>query len=210
MIRFGHERESARGPKCATSPLSGACHRERWLASAQRLRGPQWFGWRACHMSLQLCEGVLDRVEVGTIGRQIKQRRPACLNGAPEAGDLVGGQIVHDDHVARPQSGRQHLFAPSPEGLAVHRPIEQHRRDEAGYGQPADEGHCLPVAVRDRGAVALASRCPAAQACHLGGEPAFVDEDQPLGVEFGLAVGPSLTGGIYIGALLLAGMRSLL
>lgn len=73
-----------------------------------------------------------------------------------DAGDLVGWQIVHDDDVARPHGWRQHLFAPGEEDLAIHRPIEQHRRDEAGTSQAADEGNGLPVPVRDRGPAALA------------------------------------------------------
>ena len=45
----------------------------------------------------------------------------------------------------------QHLLAPGPEGLAVHRAVEKHRRDEALKGQPADEGDGFPMPVGDRG-----------------------------------------------------------
>ena len=66
-------------------------------------------------MCLELGEGILDRIEIGTVGRQIAEFRPAGFDSLPDAGDLVGGQIVHDDDVAWPQVGDQHLLAPGQE-----------------------------------------------------------------------------------------------
>jgi hypothetical protein len=48
-----------------------------------------------------------------------------------DARDLVGGQIVHDDDVARAQGWRQHLLDLGQEGFSVHRTVEKHRRNEA-------------------------------------------------------------------------------
>jgi hypothetical protein len=76
------------------------------------------------HMRLELGEGVFDRIEVGTIRRQIVEFGAAGLNSSSDARDLVGGQIVHDDDVAWTQGGRQHLLDPGEEGFSVHRPIE--------------------------------------------------------------------------------------
>lgn len=160
-------------------------------------------------MCLELCKGILDGIEVRAIGRQIEQCRPACFDSLANADDLVSGQIVHDDNVAGAQDRRQHLLAPRPEDLAIHWPIEQHRRDEAGNGEAADEGHGLPVSVRDGGPAALASGRPSAQARHLGREPTFVDEDQALRVEFGLLAGPLFAGERDVATLLLAGMGGL-
>ena len=50
--------------------------------------------------ALSIGEGVPDRVEVGTVGRQVKQGGAARLDGIPDAGDLVSRQIVHDDDIA--------------------------------------------------------------------------------------------------------------
>jgi hypothetical protein len=44
-------------------------------------------------MRLELCEGIFDRIEVGTIGRQIEEFGAAGLNSLPDAGDLVGGLV---------------------------------------------------------------------------------------------------------------------
>src|ERR1700679_18554 len=63
--------------------------------------------------------------------------------------------------------------------------------------------------MRDRGAAALALRRPAAQACHLRREAAFIDEDQPFGIEFSLLFEPILARRLYIGTLLFTRMSGL-
>jgi hypothetical protein len=55
----------------------------------------------------------------------------------------------------------------------------------------------------------LASGGPAAQAGHFGRKPAFIDEDQALWIELGLALAPSLPCRLYVGASLLAGVSGL-
>ena len=160
-------------------------------------------------MGFQLCEGILDRIEIGTVGRQVQQSSPTGFDSFPDASNLVGGQIVHDDKVIRPQDRREHLLAPGPEAIPVHRSVEHHRSDEAGKRQSADEGHSLPVSVGDSSAAALAFGRPTPKACHLGRQAAFVDEDQVFGTKRGLLFDPLLAGCLYVGALLLAGMRSL-
>ncbi|ESZ53408.1 hypothetical protein X729_32125 [Mesorhizobium sp. L103C131B0] len=49
---------------------------------------------------LEFGEGVLNPIEVGTVGRQIEQPRAGGLNRVAHAGGLVGRQVVHDDYVA--------------------------------------------------------------------------------------------------------------
>ena len=44
-------------------------------------------------VGLELGEGVFDRVEVRTVGRQVKQGGAARFNGVPDAGDLMGGRL---------------------------------------------------------------------------------------------------------------------
>jgi hypothetical protein len=65
---------------------------------------------RLAHMRLELGEGVFDRIEVGTVGRQIAEFGAAGFNSLPDTRDLVGGQIVHDDNVAETPGWRQHLL----------------------------------------------------------------------------------------------------
>jgi hypothetical protein len=118
-------------------------------------------------MGLELGEGVFDRVEVGTVGRQVKQGGAARFDDIPDTGDLMGRQIVHDDDIAWPQGRSQHLLAPGEEDFAIHRLVDEHRRDHAGKGQSADEGDGLPMSVRDRGAAASSFRGPPPKPCHL-------------------------------------------
>ena len=92
-------------------------------------------------MCLELGEGVFDWVEVGTVGRQVEKFGVLRLDRIPDAGDLVGGQVVHDDDIAWLQSRRQHLLDPSEKAFSVHRSVEQHWRDEACQRQTADEGN---------------------------------------------------------------------
>jgi hypothetical protein len=65
------------------------------------------------------------------------------------------------------------------------------------------------VAVRHADAQALAARGAAVGSGHVGLGPGLVDEDQPRGVEVGLALEPGLAPLQDVGPILLAGMRGL-
>jgi hypothetical protein len=66
-------------------------------------------------MGFELGEGVFDRIEVGTVGRQVKQSGAARFDDIPDTGDLMGRQIVHDDDIAWPR-GRRSANVPIPRG----------------------------------------------------------------------------------------------
>lgn len=161
------------------------------------------------HMRLELGEGIFDRIEIGTVGRQIVEFGAAGLNGKPDARDLVGGQIVHNDDIAWAQYGDQHLLDPSQEALSVHRTIEKHRRNKTRKRETADKGDGLPMTVRNRGAATFAFRGPATKPCHLRRKAALIDKDQVFGIKIVLAGEPILARGLYISALLLAGVGGL-
>jgi hypothetical protein len=57
--------------------------------------------------SLQLGIGFLDGMEVGAVGRQVAQFGPGCLYQLFDARSLVGGEIVHDDGIARRERGSE-------------------------------------------------------------------------------------------------------
>ena len=75
-------------------------------ADAVPERRQRAFGGLA-EQGLEFGEGGFDRVEVGGIGRQIDEAGPGRFDRLLDAGDLVCGEIVHDDDVARPQRRRQ-------------------------------------------------------------------------------------------------------
>ena len=161
------------------------------------------------HMRLKLCEGVFDRIEVGTVGRQLAEFGTAGFNSLPDTCDFVGGQIVHDDDVVGAQRWRQHLLDPGQKGLSVHRSVEKHRRNEACKREAADKSGGLPMTVRNCGAATLAFGSPATKPRHLRRQAALIDKNQAFGIKIVLAVQPILARGLHIGARLLAGMGSL-
>ena len=95
------------------------------------------------------------------------------------------------------------------EGVAVHRAVDDHGRGQAVEAQARDERRRLPVAMRNRGAAALAAWAAAAQAGHLGGRPGLVDEDELRRVELGLELEPGLAARAHVLPLLLTGVRRL-
>jgi len=152
---------------------------------------------------------TLDRLDAKGLVRWTTEPGAAGRDGLLNAGDLVSGQIVHDDEVTRPQGRRQHLFDPGKEAFSVHRPVEKHWRDKAVERETADKGYGFPMSVRDCGPTAFALRRPAPQTGHLRRKAAFVDEDQAFGIKIGLAFEPGLAGRLYIGAFLLTGVSRL-
>ena len=67
---------------------------------------------------LELGEGVLDRIEVGLVGRQVEQAGAGRLDHLAHLRPLVAGQIVHDDDVAWPQVRHEDLLDIGLEGVA--------------------------------------------------------------------------------------------
>ena len=82
---------------------------------------------------LELREAELDGIEVRAIGWQVPEGGPGSLDGALDAGDLVGPEVVGDDDVAGLQGRHQDLFDVGAEALAIDRAVEDPR-----CGQPRD------------------------------------------------------------------------
>src|SRR5713101_7302918 len=141
---------------------------------------------------LDLCEGLLDRVEVGGVFGQ----EPQAGFDSPEHGDdglsLVAAQVVKNDDVAGPQGRDQNLLDIGSEAFAVDRAIE-----DAGGGKPIEaqrtqESEGLPAPLRSKADQALAFGSPAAERCHIRPDPGLVDEDETLVVEAPLPGLPAL------------------
>ena len=82
---------------------------------------------------LELREAELDGIEVRAIGWQVPEGGPGSLEGALDAGDLVGPEVVGDDDVAGVQGRHQDLVDVGAEALAIDRAVEDPR-----CGQPRD------------------------------------------------------------------------
>jgi len=151
----------------------------------------------------QLGKGEFDRVEVGRIGRQIEEAGTNGLDALAHAGDLVRGEIVDDDGIAGPEAWDEAAVEVGEEDVAIHRPVDDERGDDAVLAQPADEGGDLPMAVRDAADQALAARAPAADGGHVRTRPGLVDEDQPARIKQGLPRDPLAARRRDVGAFLL-------
>ena len=125
------------------------------------------------------------------------------------AGDLVGGEVVHDDDVARGQGRDQGLLDPGKEACAVDRAIENAGRGDPVVTQGGNERGCLPVAMGNGRHHPFAARCPAITPGHVRPRPGLVEKDQPFGNQPRLLVAPSGSRRRDVRALLLGGVGCL-
>ncbi len=94
-------------------------------------------------------KGLLDRVEVGAVGREEAQARPGVLDQVANRCPLVARQVVHDDNVAWPQFRHENLADVGFEPVAIDRPVEHHGRDHPGRSQSCHQCGGLAMAVRE-------------------------------------------------------------
>jgi len=157
------------------------------------------------HPVLDLGEGLLDRIEVGGVGRQVPEPCSGRPDKLADGGRLVGAEIVHDDDVAGFERRHELLLDIGLEALAVDRPIEDARGGKAIDPQGSQEGQRAPMSVRSKAAQALAFRSPPPQRRHVGLDPGLIDEDQLAGIETGLPGAPTLSAAGNVGARLFKG-----
>jgi hypothetical protein len=138
------------------------------------------------HPVLDLGEGLLDRIEVGRVWRQIPEPCAGRFDQAAQGGRLVTTEIVHDDDVARPKLRHENLLNIGSEAFAVDGAVEQARCREAVAAQGAKESQRPPVAVWGEAPHPLAFRPPSAQWGHVGLDPGLIDKDQASRIELGL------------------------
>ena len=133
----------------------------------------------------------------------------ACFDRLAHPGNLVTGEVVGDDDVTWHQARGELLFDIGEEQFAIHGAVEQARRDDAVMTQAGDEGGCHPVPVRHAADRPFAARRTGVAARHIGRHAAFVDKDQPAGIELRLDVAPGLPCRGDIGTALLRGVLGL-
>ncbi len=158
---------------------------------------------------LEFGEGLLDRVEVGAVRREVEDTSAGGLDQGAHLRPLVAGEVVHHDDVSVLGLPNQDLADIGLEGVAVDRPVEHPGRDDAPGAEAGHEGRGLPMAVRHGHAQPLAAATAAMGARHVRARPGLVDEHQPVRVEVDLAIEPGLPPLQDVGALLLGGMGGL-
>ena len=185
---FGQREERERGGRECRDVVEGA-----------RARGP--------HEPFQLRERHLDRIEVGTVGREKSDVRAHRFDGRAHLGLFVDRQIVEHHDIAAPQGRGQHLLHVGAKAGVVDRPIKHGRRGESGGSQRRYDCVRLPMPARRVIAQAHAAQTAPVAAQQIGCDAAFIDEHvlprvaqrQPGAPPAPLSgdVGPSLFVGVY-------------
>src|SRR4051794_25864747 len=91
----------------------------------------------------QLCEELLDRVQVRRVGWQIRQARACCLDRFLHAFHLVDRKTVHQNRLPRLEFRRQHLLDVNPERVTVHGTIDYERCDDPTCREVRHDGRDL-------------------------------------------------------------------
>ena len=164
---------------------------------------------RGAEKRFEFRERLFDRIEIWTVGRQESEPRADGREGGLDVGLFVHGQVVEDDHVARPQGRHQDLLDIREKAGVVDRAVEDRRRREALEPQPRDDGVGFPVAAGGVIAKAFAARAAAVAAEQIRRHAAFIEEDILPDVAERLPVAPVLAGHDDIRAPLFVGVYRL-
>ena len=153
-------------------------------------------------------EGLLDRIEVGAVGWQVEQLGAAAFDRLLDAGNLVAGQIIHDDDIARAQGRSEDLPNIGAEDVAGQGTIEHVGGGDAGSAQASHQGGGFPVTMQHRGEQTQAAGAPAEPPGHVGCRRGLVEEHQALRIESGLAPDEGVASLGYVRTLLLGGVQT--
>ena len=135
--------------------------------------------------------------------------RARRLDQRLHSGAFVAAEVVHHHDVAWAQFWDQGLFHPGLEDQAVDRAVDHEGGDHAAASHAGNQRGGLPMAMRHCHAKSLTARAAAVSARHVRAGPAFIDENQALGIEVELLFEPGFAADQGVRALLLGRVRSL-
>lgn len=115
-----------------------------------------------------LCEGLLDGIEVRGVWRQILEPCAHGLDHLPYGSRLMASKIIHDDEIARLQHSDELLLDVGTEALAIDWPVEDARRGGSITAQRAEEGQWRQWPCGAGPAQPLAPWPPTTQWSHAG------------------------------------------
>ena len=142
----------------------------------------------------ELGEELLDRIEVGTVGRQVAQLGACGFDRFADAGDLVACKVIHHHDIARLKDRDDELFDISAKAFPIHRSVQHTGRGDLAEPQCGNEGRRFPMSPRHAANEALAARTAAVAARHVGRRTGFVDKDEAFRLQFGLVRTPPIAG----------------
>lgn len=155
----------------------------------------------------ELREGLLDGIEIRTVGRQKPQLRAGRLDQALHLWLFVGRQIIEDDDLTGPQHRDEHLLRVGEERGIVDGPVEDSGRRQAIDLQAGDQRMRLPMAARREITKTRAAGTPAIASEQIRRDAALIEKDERSGVAERLPLSPTaarhddvraaLFGGVY-------------
>lgn len=134
------------------------------------------------HGVFEFREELFDRIEVGAVRRQEDEFRSGPADHGTDFLALVAAEVVEHDDVTGLERPDQFGLDIGFESLAIDRSVQHPWRIDPVAAQGRDEGHRLPVSMRDMRDEPLAAVAPASQRGHVGLDPGLVEEDQATGV----------------------------
>ena len=142
--------------------------------------GVEASGGDASEMGLEFGEGHLDRVEIGTIGRQEEEPGASVGEALGGAAAFVDGEIVEDDDIALRQGRCELGLDVEIECDAIHGLVDDPWCAQPVAAQAGDEALGPPMSERGRGGKPLSAAAAASQPDHFGVDRGLVDEDEPV------------------------------
>ena len=163
----------------------------------------------ASYQGFEFGKRVFDRVQVRRVGWQVAELGAGFLENVTNAGDFVGGQIVHDHDVAVLERRRQAMTEIGEERDTIHGTIDYPGHVDAIDPKGGNESQRFPVAVGNRADQTFADRTATIEPRHLRGEASFIEEHQPIRVDPRLNAPPGLTPSPDVRTILFRGVRGL-
>jgi hypothetical protein len=106
---------------------------------------------RFAHDAFHLAEGLLYRVQIGGVGRQVKKLATPLFDELSDAISLLSGEIVHHYDLTATQSRGKHLLEVGLEDSSGSRSLHRHRRPHAlDVHASEQEGGVRPRVARNR------------------------------------------------------------
>ena len=135
------------------------------LANKLLLKGPRRFDW----------------IQVGRIGRLIEKAHAAPRACYGDARIVMGGKVVHDEHVALAEFGEKNTFHPANKSVFVRGGEHGRECDPAGKSDRSEDGQILPPVHGNSIDKLAASLHPRVRAAHREVHARFIDENELVG-----------------------------
>jgi hypothetical protein len=179
---------------------------ERERGSSERRDVVEGARSRGTQERFQFRERHLDRIEVGTVGRQKSELGASGFDGRADIGLFVDGEIVEHHDIASPECRGQHLLHVGKKAGVVDGPIEHGRRRDPVRPQRRDDRVRRPMTTGCVIAQAHATATAPVTTQQIGRDAAFIEKDVRPGVAQRQPVAPAAPLSDNVGAPLFVGV----